>query len=273
MRFSLTTLSALLLFWGEAHSAKLLSSRSSDLLVARDARERALRRSGAVELQRRATSDHHRLQRRLIVERGLARRALKQGDIYEFPDADPTYERLRIKGIKAQGAVGTIFVATSVLQPEVHCAIKYFHTEFWLFLQESQHEDESLKRVHGLPHLVQRLASKTKPGSHLPEAIVLELCDHTLADEIAHYPHHPDTRNQLLKKHLTGILEGVASLHELDPPMVHGDIKPDNVLLKDGVIKLGDLGLASNEMQSNIQAGNDQWISPCKWLPETASSM
>lgn len=45
---------------------------------------------------------------------------------------------------------------------------------------------------------------------------------------------------------IRGVVEGLAYLHCKEPQVLHGDIKPENVLMKDGVAKLCDFGSAFN---------------------------
>ena len=56
---------------------------------------------------------------------------------------------------------------------------------------------------------------------------------------------HVDLR--ALKKWSRQILEGLSYLHSHDPPVIHRDLKCDNILVNgnQGEVKIGDLGLAA----------------------------
>lgn len=53
---------------------------------------------------------------------------------------------------------------------------------------------------------------------------------------------------KVVKNWCTQILSGLAYLHSRTPPIIHRDIKCDNILINgtSGVVKIGDLGLATN---------------------------
>lgn len=56
---------------------------------------------------------------------------------------------------------------------------------------------------------------------------------------------HVDVR--ALKKWSRQILEGLSYLHSHDPPVIHRDLKCDNIFVNgnQGEVKIGDLGLAA----------------------------
>lgn len=56
---------------------------------------------------------------------------------------------------------------------------------------------------------------------------------------------HVDVR--ALKKWSRQILEGLSYLHRHDPPVIHRDLKCDNIFVNgnQGEVKIGDLGLAA----------------------------
>jgi serine/threonine protein kinase len=63
------------------------------------------------------------------------------------------------------------------------------------------------------------------------------------------------------------ILECVQNIHERNPPVIHGDLKPDNILLARKVrngryFKIGDFGLATVNTTHTSSAGNVRYRAP-----------
>lgn len=77
---------------------------------------------------------------------------------------------------------------------------------------------------------------------------------------------------------LLGIAKGLKHLHSLSPPVVHGDLKPDNVLLSDkGEALLTDFGLSTIVGQESMyspshrRGGSVPWMSPEQMFEEAKS--
>lgn len=68
--------------------------------------------------------------------------------------------------------------------------------------------------------------------------IQIELCECTLAEYTEKHPHIPE---RTVWSFLADLLMAVAHLH--DHNLIHLDIKPENIFIKDGICKLGDFGL------------------------------
>lgn len=58
---------------------------------------------------------------------------------------------------------------------------------------------------------------------------------------------HKNVDLRALKKWSRQILEGLLYLHSHDPPVIHRDLKCDNIFVNgnQGEVKIGDLGLAA----------------------------
>ena len=58
---------------------------------------------------------------------------------------------------------------------------------------------------------------------------------------------HKNLNKNALKRWAWQILQGLVYLHGHDPPIIHRDLKCDNIFVNGsaGVVKIGDLGLAT----------------------------
>ena len=65
---------------------------------------------------------------------------------------------------------------------------------------------------------------------HEKSAIFMELCEQSLNE----YMYRNDLRSQDLKHVMVGVLKGLEHLHSQD--ILHRDLKPQNILLKSGII-------------------------------------
>ena len=60
------------------------------------------------------------------------------------------------------------------------------------------------------------------------------------------------------------MLEGLAYLHKNDPPIIHRDIKCDNIFINSnsGDIKIGDLGLSTRNTHADSVLGTPEFMAP-----------
>ncbi|CAE8589024.1 unnamed protein product [Polarella glacialis] len=85
--------------------------------------------------------------------------------------------------------------------------------------------------------------------------------------------HHPHSSDDALApwRVLLGIMSALRYLHGHEPSIIHGDIKPENVLVRDGEIafpKLVDFGLCRRQLNtSRPMGGTRRWMSPELLLP------
>ena len=73
--------------------------------------------------------------------------------------------------------------------------------------------------------------------------IVMEYCETTLSEELKKYKGGMPYEKGV--KYFLQMVEGVGYLH--DHKILHRDLKPDNVLIKDGQIKIGDFNISKKE--------------------------
>ncbi|CAE8703049.1 unnamed protein product, partial [Polarella glacialis] len=106
---------------------------------------------------------------------------------------------------------------------------------------------------------------------------VMELCTgqtlQDLLDEVCLRPSLADRQAEMLalRRYFREIVYAVAYIHNLDPPVIHRDLKPDNVIMatsdKHSCIKLIDFGLASLK-SSDQEDGDYQQGTPVFMAPE-----
>ena len=129
------------------------------------------------------------------------------------------------------------------------CAVKKITTP----TGKERREFEALAKLRH-PNIVHYLGYEEKGSSCY---IVMELCDCSLKSGVGELPDPIEGCRQLT--------EALRFVH--GARHAHRDLKPDNVLIKDGVIKLADFGLAKNldeaTMTLNSTAvGTRDWMSP-----------
>jgi len=91
------------------------------------------------------------------------------------------------------------------------------------------------------PNIVEFLGATIKDLHHGPY-IVMELMDCNLRDFIKHENYQ--LPQKIIVSFALDIAKGLSYLHGHYPPILHRDLKTDNILLKGGTAKIGDLGSA-----------------------------
>lgn len=169
-------------------------------------------------------------------------------------------EKYDVLGYIAAGTYGKVYKAVGKLGEDINklYAIKKF---------KSDSKDNEVIHYTGISQSAIREMSLCKEIKHknistLKEIIlerkciymVFEFAEHDLL-QIIHYHSHPEIKpiSQLtLKSAIFQILQGLSFLHQ--NWILHRDLKPANIMVtNDGVIKIGDLGLArrfNNQLQT-----------------------
>eukprot|EP00457_Paulinella_chromatophora_P001580 gb/GEZN01001582.1/.p1 GENE.gb/GEZN01001582.1/~~gb/GEZN01001582.1/.p1 ORF type:complete len:912 (-),score=92.38 gb/GEZN01001582.1/:171-2906(-) len=120
------------------------------------------------------------------------------------------------------------------------------------------------------PYILRFLACWDEPGEIEGDAVKLhfitEKCEDSLAGQLEKM--HPLPMD-LVKKYTRQVLEAINYLHSQSPPIVHRDIKLENVLLSaDGNIKLGDFGLSMQNLEPTSIVGTPGHIAPEVFLEQ-----
>lgn len=97
--------------------------------------------------------------------------------------------------------------------------------------------------------------------------VIMDRCDETLRDFLQRSKGNIPYHNYIAQ--FRGLTQALGVLHNI---AVHRDIKPTNILIKDGVWKLSDFGLCSytNTDDNNDLTGINEKIGPINWMsPES----
>jgi serine/threonine-protein kinase len=140
---------------------------------------------------------------------------------------DVIARRYRLVRLRGRGGSGEVWEAED-RAARTRVAVK-------VFLEGSPPPATFLARLRH-PSLVRYLDRIEAPGV---SALTMELADHSLAARLRRARPGPDDAVALLRV----IAGALAHLHGLAPRIVHGDLKPDNVLLFAGAPRLGDVGV------------------------------
>jgi serine/threonine-protein kinase len=124
---------------------------------------------------------------------------------------------------------------------------------------------ETIARRLNHPHLIHIIDSWQDEAYFI---VAMELAQKSLRQVFNELRHHAETgipRDQLLE-YLRQAAAGIDHLNEQD--IVHRDIKPDNLLILDGQLKVADFGLArliESSIQTMSSSGTPQYMPPEVW--------
>ncbi len=98
-------------------------------------------------------------------------------------------------------------------------------------------------------------------------ALVMELCDNENLSEFikGNWP----LDGSLAMELVSGIGQGILMMHERE--VVHRDIKPQNILLSDGLAKIGDFGVVSNIEEATV-TGSSEFLGTIRYAAPEALS-
>ncbi|CAD8175516.1 unnamed protein product [Paramecium octaurelia] len=166
----------------------------------------------------------------------------------------------------SEGGYGYILKAIDVNTKEVF-ALKKSYCQGEERTKVARNELEIMKRLPRHPNLVNFIGGTFIQDKGQQVCLILmEFCGGgSLFDLMAKDPNSRFPEEQLLG-YMKEITQGIKSLHTLQPPMTHRDIKIENVLFQNGRCKLCDFGSASTQRvdlsqirQSDFVIYEEEW--------------
>ncbi|XP_028948494.1 probable serine/threonine-protein kinase WNK3 isoform X5 [Malus domestica] len=164
----------------------------------------------------------------------------------EFVEVDPTGRYGRYKEVLGKGAFKKVYRAFDELEG---LEVAWNQVKVADLLRNS----EDLVRLYSEVHLLKTLKHKNiikfynswVDAKHENINIITEIFTSGTLRQYRRKHKHVDLR--ALKKWSRQILEGLWYLHNHDPPVIHRDLKCDNIFVNgnQGEVKIGDLGLAA----------------------------
>ncbi|CAF2137161.1 unnamed protein product [Brassica napus] len=166
-------------------------------------------------------------------------------ELSEYVETDPTGRYGRFEEVLGRGAMKTVFKA---IDEKLGIEVAWSQVK----LKEVLRSSVDLQRLYSEVHLLSTLNHKSiirfytswiDVDSHTLNFITELFTSGTLRQYKNKYM-RIDIR--AIKSWARQILEGLVYLHEHDPPVIHRDLKCDNIFVNGhlGQVKIGDLGLA-----------------------------
>ncbi len=178
---------------------------------------------------------------------------------YTFGSGARPLDGYTIKRAVGRGGFGEVYYATSDSGKEV--ALK-------LILHNLEVERRGVAQCMNLkcPNLLTIYDLKTNDAGE--SFVVMEyVAGPSLAQALASHPNGMPLDE--VRHWLKGLVEGVAYLH--DHGIVHRDLKPANIFMEEGIVKIGDYGLAKL-ITPGQATGHSESIGTCQYMaPEIAS--
>ncbi|XP_028765134.1 probable serine/threonine-protein kinase WNK3 isoform X1 [Neltuma alba] len=170
----------------------------------------------------------------------------------EFVEIDPTRRYGRYKEVLGQGAFKKVYRAFDELE-----GIEVAWNQ--VKVADLLRNNEDLERLYSEVHLLKTLKHKNiikfynswVDTKNENINFITEIFTSGTLRQYRQKHKHVDLR--ALKKWSRQILEGLSYLHSHDPPVIHRDLKCDNIFVNGnhGEVKIGDLGLAAILQQAN----------------------
>jgi serine/threonine protein kinase len=175
-------------------------------------------------------------------------------------DENPDDNELRCESLLGKGAFGHVYVAR---WRDARVAAKY------VARSRLSHDDAKLLEVErrvwsAVEHeCVMPLLAVQHTETHI--VFVTELMDHSLGTLLARMRDlGARPRIRTIANGMVQVARGMAYLHGHTPPILHRDLKSDNVLIKGSTWKVGDFGLArfASAGPMTAETGSYRWMAP-----------
>ncbi|KAL2324400.1 hypothetical protein Fmac_023458 [Flemingia macrophylla] len=191
--------------------------------------------------------------------------ACVEAECCEFVEVDPTGRYGRYNEILGKGASKTVYRAFDEYEG---IEVAWNQVKIYDFLQNP----EDLERLYSEIHLLKTLKHKNimkfytswvdTANRHIN--FVTEMF--TSGTLRQYRLKHKRVNIRAVKHWCRQILEGLLYLHSHDPPVIHRDLKCDNIFINgnQGEVKIGDLGLAAILRKSNAAhcVGTPEFMAP-----------
>lgn len=187
-------------------------------------------------------------------------------DNHEFEELDPTGRYGRYKDVLGRGAFKIVYKGFDIVE-----GIEVAWNQ--IKVQNARHSPEDIERFYSEVHLLKTLKHKNIIKFYHSwvdtEAMNINfLTEIFTSGTLRQYgKRHKRIHIRALKKWSRQILRGLLYLHSQDPPIIHRDLKCDNILINgnQGEVKIGDLGLATilNQAQAaHSVIGTPEFMAP-----------
>lgn len=180
------------------------------------------------------------------------------GDAIVDPTKQPQSDRYRIINILGEGNSGITYAAEDMTQPSLIVAIKVIsvkQTQDWKVLALFEREAKVLEKLdrQGIPRYLNYFHIDTQSDRRF--YIVQELAK---GQSLAAWVEQGWRSDEItLKQIARQILAILVYLQRLDPPIVHRDIKPQNIIRhEDGSLYLVDFGAVRDTYYSTFMRGS-----------------
>ena len=174
-----------------------------------------------------------------------------------YQPGDIIRDKYRIVGILGAGGSAVTYEAEDLTQPDLSVAIKvlsFVQTKDWKLVELFEREAKVLKNLHHprIPEYLDYFALDTEKDRQF--LLVQELIPGKSLGDLVEQGWY--FQEQEVKDIAQQVLEILTYLHSFQPPVIHRDIKPHNIIRTEaGEIYLVDLGAVQDAYRNTLTRG------------------